>query len=61
MGNHGPTSKLGALCGTDYFQKMKEKYGDDAAKFIVVQKCKELVNTKFSDVGQKISGLVTET
>lgn len=57
MGNQNPVSKLGGLCGTDYLQKMKEKYGDDAAKFVVVQKCKELVNSKFSDLGLQFSNL----
>lgn len=40
MGNQTATNKLGGLCGTDYFQKMKDKYGDDAVKFVVVHKCK---------------------
>ena len=61
MGNNSAKLKgLGGLCGTDYFQKMKDKYGDDAVKFIVVLKCKEYVNTRFSEIGLQLNGLFSD-
>ena len=59
MGNQGSSSKLTGLCGTDYFQKMKEKYGNDAVQFIVAHKCKEHADNKFSKIGADLSAAFT--
>lgn len=53
-------SSLGGLCGSDLFQELKNKYGQEFVKLIIAEKAKDTITTKFGQVLVQLEGLFNE-
>ena len=53
-------SALGGLCGSDMFQQLKNKYGQEFVKLIIAEKAKDAITTRFGQVAIQLEGIFND-